>query len=429
MTDRGYARGMASRRRVTEAPRGREPVTAAAVAASGLTALAVAMGVGRFAFTPILPLLQQERGLSVADGAWLASANYLGYLLGAVAVSVLATRVRPATGIRGGLLVIAIATLGMGLAERFDAWVALRALAGVASASVLVFASAWCLERLARAGRPQLSGMVFAGVGVGMAVAGVYCLALMRAGAGSRQAWIGLGVASLAATVATWRVFGAGETVRADGDRRTAPPARWFDAETARLLGCYGAFGFGYIIPATFVPAMARQVVHDPMVFGWCWPVFGAAAAVSPLAAAAVARRLGTRRVWTLGHLVMAVGVALPAWRPGIGGILIAALLVGGTFMVITQAGMQEARAVAGPRATRLMAAMTAAFAAGQIVGPLSVGYLVGPAADFSRPLLAASLALLASALTLSLPRPPIHERGSASRGRTGRADAGGACT
>ena len=229
-----------------DAPPVRGRATAAAVAAAGLTALAVAMGVGRFAFTPILPLMQQERGLSVGDGAWLASANYLGYLLGAVAVSAVATRVRPATGIRGGLLVIAIATLGMGVAGRFGAWVALRALAGAASASVLVFASAWCLERLATAGRPRLSGMVFAGVGVGIAVAGAYCLVLMRAGAGSTQAWRGLGVASLLATAATWRVFAAGDTARPNDARRFPPPPRRFDAETARLVACYGAFGFGY---------------------------------------------------------------------------------------------------------------------------------------------------------------------------------------
>jgi len=186
---------------------------------------------------------------------------------------------------------------------------------------------------------------------------------------------------------------------------------RRFDAETTLLVVCYGAFGFGYIIPGTFLPAMAREMVHDPMVFGWSWPVFGVAAAVSPLAAAAAARRLGTRRLWALAHLVMAFGVALPAWRPGIGSILIAAVLVGGTFMVITQAGMQEARAVAGSQATRLMAAMTAAFAAGQLAGPLSVGYLVGPNADFSRPLLAAALALLASALALFLPGEPRPRR------------------
>src|SRR2546430_3788321 len=154
-----------------------------AVALVGLTALAIAMGIGRFAFTPILPMMRQDQGLSVADGGWLASANYLGYLLGAVSGMVL--RARPATVIRTGLVVIGIVTLGMGLAHGFAAWLVLRALAGVGSAWVLVFSSAWCLERLASVRRPLLDGVVFAACRTGLAVAGGVCPVLLQESARS----------------------------------------------------------------------------------------------------------------------------------------------------------------------------------------------------------------------------------------------------
>jgi len=376
-----------------------------AVALAGLTALAVAMGIGRFAFTPILPMMHQDQGLSVAGGGWLASANYLGYLLGAVSGMVL--RVRPATAIRTGLVVIGIATLGMGLEHGFAAWVVLRALAGIGSAWVLVFASAWCLERLASVRRPLLNGAVFAGVGTGIAVAGGFCMVLMRASASSSQAWTGLGVLGLAGTAVIWRTFGAQDEARKDEGLPSTGHGRQWDANSGRLVLCYGAFGFGYIIPATFLPVMARQVVHDPSVFGWAWPIFGAAAAVSPLTAAVWGRRVGNRRLWMLGHLALALGVALPVSWPAIGGIMIAAFLVGGTFMVITLAGMQEARAVAGPHATALMAGMTAAFATGQIIGPMLVSAVVGADSDFSEPLLAACLLLVASAYALRAGREP----------------------
>src|SRR2546425_12766378 len=99
-----------------------------------------------------------------------------------------------------------------------------------------------------------------------------------------------------------------------------------------------------------------------------------------------------------LGHLVLAVGVALPVSWPAIGGIMIGAFLVGGTFMGITLAGMQEARAVAGPDATGLMAGMTSAFATGQIIGPRVVGSVGGAGAGLSQPLLAAGLLLVGGA-------------------------------
>lgn len=375
-------------------------VSPAAVALAGLTSLAVAIGIGRFAFTPILPMMQEDAGLSVVGGGWLASANYLGYLLGAGSAMVM--RVRPAIAVRVGLVVIGLSTLGMGLEGRFAAWVVLRALAGIGSAWVLVFALTWCLERLAAVRRPLLNGVVFAGVGTGIAAAGGVCLVFMEVSASSAHAWTGLGMVSLAGTVLIWPTLGADDGAGVGAGRRTTARGRQWDSDSVRLVLCYGAFGFGYIIPATFLPVMARQMVHAPWVFGWSWPLFGAAAAVSPLAAAVWAPSVGYRDLWILGQLVMALGVALPIAWPAIGGVMVAALAVGGTFMVITLAGMQEARAVAGPRASGLMAGMTSAFGIGQIVGPLLVSFTVGADADFGRPLLVACLLLVASAYGLS---------------------------
>jgi len=379
----------------------------AAVAAAGLVALAVAMGVGRFAFTPILPMMQEDAGVSIAAGGWLASANYAGYLVGAL--SAIGLRMAAATAIRGGLVAIGLATLGMGLEDGFVIWLVLRALAGVASAWVLISVSAWCLQRLASLRAPALGGTVFAGVGTGIAAAGALCLALMHAAASSAQTWIALGILSLAFTAALWPVFGDGASSGSPA-RAGESGLRW-DGESVRLVLCYGAFGFGYIIPATFLPVMAKQAIQDPAVFGWSWPVFGAAAAVSTLAAAALPRFVANRRLWILSHLVMALGVGLPVFWPGVVGIMLAALLVGGTFMVITMAGMQEARLVAGEHARALMAAMTSAFALGQIAGPLSVSFVVGADGGFSEALLAAASLLAASAYALAYRRANGHSK------------------
>src|SRR4030095_6985136 len=117
--------GLATRRATPTSPGTR-------IAVSGLAALAVAIGVGRFAFTPLLPMMQADHDLSVAAGGWLASANYAGYLLGALSVMVLP--VRPAVAIRGGLVAIGLLTAGMGLTDPFEGWLLLRPLAGIATA-------------------------------------------------------------------------------------------------------------------------------------------------------------------------------------------------------------------------------------------------------------------------------------------------------
>ena len=382
---------------ITEAPPHR---SAATVALAGLIALAVGMGIGRFAFTPILPMMQEDAGLSIATGGWLASANYFGYLAGAL--SVIWWRIAAPVGIRVGLAVIGLTTLGMGFAHHLVLWLLLRALAGVASAWVLNYVSAWALERLATLGRPALGNTVYAGVGTGIALAGGLCLALMRAGAGSARAWIVLGLLSIVLAVVIWPAFrGAAAAPATSAPTATDRGIVW-DRESLRLTFCYGAFGFGYIIPATFVPALAKQVIRDPNVFGWSWPLFGAAAMASTLVSATLRSFITSRRLWITCHLVMAFGVALPVVWSGIVPIMLAALFVGGTFMVITMVGMQEARSVGGARATGLMAAMTSAFALGQIVGPVCVSLVVGAGGNVSAALVIASVALVVSAYALT---------------------------
>ena len=364
-----------------------------AVSLAGLAALAVGMGIGRFAFTPILPMMQAESALSLAAGGWLAAANYAGYFAGALSAPLL----RSDRAIRAGLAAIGLATLGMGLEHRLLAWLALRALAGVASAWVLIHVSAWCLERLAPLRRPMLNGAVYAGVGAGSAGAGVLCLALMQLQFESTQAWIALGLLALLAAVLLWPAFSGQHANRAP---RTA--YRW-NGESARLVLCYAAFGFGYIVPATFIPAMAREALGDPARFGWAWPIFGAAAAASTLAVSPLVRRIGNRGVWIAAHLVMAAGVAALLILPGMPGILVSALCVGATFMVITMVGLQEGRRIAAGHAA-LMAAMTAGFAVGQIAGPAFASLLIHAGGRLEHALLVACVLLIASACAL-IPR------------------------
>jgi MFS family permease len=144
------------------------------------------------------------------------------------------------------------------------------------------------------------------------------------------------------------------------------------------LVFSYGTFGFGYIVPATFLPAMARRQVSDPLVFGITWPLFGLAAMLSVVAAARLVPHWPRRRVWALAQGVMALGTGLTLFSGALWSLALSAVLVGGTFMVATMAGLQLAREQAPDNPTPLLSRMTVAFAVGQIVGPLLVR-AIGP--------------------------------------------------
>ncbi len=374
----------------------RDGPAAALAVAVGLAGLASAMGVGRFAFTPMLPLMQAAGALDLPQGAWLAAVNYLGYLVGALACAFFPPPPLQAT--RWGLVAVAVLTLAMGLPGGFVAWLLLRFGAGVASACVLVGVSAWVLTTLAALGRSSQAGVVFAGVGTGIAAAGLVGLAAALAGLAPAPTWLLLGSASALVAAGVWRALPA----RSESGARSAGVASALGAAGWRLVVCYGLFGFGYIVPATFLPAQARVLVADPALFGWVWPAFGAAAALSTLVASALFRETPPRRLWAVSQGVMAAGLLAAALRPSLAGLLVCAVSVGGTFMVMTMAAMQEARRLAGAGAPRLIAAMTAAFAAGQLIGPFTIKWFGAQGEDALRhPQLLAAACLLASAAAL----------------------------
>jgi MFS family permease len=365
---------------------------------TGLTGLAVAMGIGRFAFTPLLPMMQQDSGLSVSDGGWLASVNYFGFLLGALSAARLP--VEPTVTARACLVVIGVVTFGMGLTDSFANWLVLRTVAGFANAWAQIFTTAWCLEKLVAARRPFFSGGVFAGPGVAIVVVGTCCVVMMQMNVGSANAWISLGILALLVTAAIWPVYRRNKVHHASRPARTGGTS--WNAEKITLVLCFGASGVGYIIPATFLPVMARQFVSDPIVFGWAWPVFGVAAAIAPMATADLTRLTGNRRLWMASHLSMAFGVVLPLWWNSIAGIMTSALIVGSTFMINGLASMQEAKAIAGTHATGLLAATTASFATGQILGPVAVSLLGGSDTRFGVALIGAAALLVVSAVALA---------------------------
>ena len=332
---------------------------------AGFVALAIAMGIGRFAFTPILPLMQEDLGLGLAQGGWLASANYLGYFAGALSAAYLPWNA--ATLLRVGLLLVAGTTALMGWTTVWSTWIAWRSIAGVASAWVLVGTASLCLARLNAVGRPEKAGWVFSGVGGGIAIAGLLCLAADLRGVSSSNTWLMLAILAAVATLLTQPLWHLPLNTPSSHNL----PPRGNGNGYRRLVLSYGIFGFGYILPATFLPAQAKVLLEDQAIFGLAWPLFGLAAALSTLACGMLLKWFSLRVLWLLAQLVMAVGVVIPVLAPGLASIVVAAVCVGGTFMVITMLGMQQAQLSAGPRARILIANLTAAFAIGQLAGPV----------------------------------------------------------
>ncbi|MCW2310105.1 YbfB/YjiJ family MFS transporter [Rhodobium gokarnense] len=361
------------------------------LAIGGLIALAAAMGVGRFVYTPILPVMVSALGLSKSAAGLVASSNYAGYLLGALLAATPIIKGSRRGWFLGGLALSAVTTGLMGVTESLAAFLILRFVGGVASAFVLVYSSALVLDRLARAGRAGLASVHFAGVGLGIAGSAAL-MALMVVGGADWQAlwWASAAVTAVALVAVAFLI----------PERKTAPsaPVRrdgGCNPGLSILIAAYGLYGFGYVITATFLVAIVRDAPDIAPLEPAIWLVVGLAAAPSIAIWSMVARRIGDLAAFAAACLIEALAVIVSVTVLTPPAILIAAILFGGTFMGIVALGISAGRRLSSGDAERMLALMTASFGLGQIVGPAFAGTLFDATGSFLIPSAAASAALV----------------------------------
>lgn len=385
-----------------------------AIAAAGAIGLATAMGIGRFAFTPLMPMMLHDGVIDLAGASWLASANYLGYLLGAVLCTLqpwlwrrLGNSPPPdaARMVRAGLVATALLTLAMALPWP-ALWPVLRFAAGVASAFVFVYISGWCLAQLARRGRAALGGMIYVGPGTGIVLSGLIAGGVVAADGSARLGWLVFGALAAVLTACVRPVLRHGELPLAPAAQAAAgQPATGVRAsagEVALLAAGYGCAGFGYIITATFLPVIARAALPASPWLDLFWPIFGLGVIVGAMATTRVSLAGDMRRLLALCHAVQAVGVLTSLLSPSLPGFVLGSLLLGLPFTAITYFAMQEVRRLRPASAASTMGLLTALYGIGQVLGPPLVAGLIAwsgsPARGFTLALAVATATLLLGA-------------------------------
>jgi predicted MFS family arabinose efflux permease len=371
----------------------REPVSAAF---GGMLAIAAAVGIGRFVYTPILPPMIEALGLSQSEAGLLASANFLGYLIGALLAALprFAGTRRP--WLLGALALSAMTTAAMGLTETPAVFLALRFAGGAASAFALIFSSTIVLERLADANRDGLSALHFAGVGTGIVISAALIAAMLYLGQSWRSLWLASGGLTFLALLAVAMLLpdsGAPKT------QPNSPTTNVADAGLRRLITAYGLFGFGYVITATFLVAIVRATPTVRAVEPVIWVIFGVAAVPSVALWTRIASQVGISATFAAACVVEAAGVLASVAWPSALGVFLAAVLVGGTFMGLTALGLLGARARVAGDSRPVVALMTGAFGLGQVVGPLFAGIVSDQLGSFTAPSIVAALALGAAAV------------------------------
>lgn len=347
----------------------------------------VAMGIGRFAFTPILPLMQRDLGISYSLAGGLASLNYAGYLAGALLCAVWPRVLRSTFVNASALGVCIVATLGMGLTNSPFWWGALRLVTGFASAILFVVIAVEVSEILVRSRHSRWASALYGGIGLGIAMSGAVVPLLDWLG-GWRAAWLGMGMLSV--LLALGGIVLAGKSRAAIEVPDGATPAGGNLVGITRLASAYFLEGMGYIVSATFLVTMIAHTPGLGRFAPWSWVVVGLAAAPSTMIWQQIACRVGVRSALTLAFLLQACGIVLSSVATHAFSTALAAVIFGGTFLGIVALTMAEGGRRAGTQGRRAAAILTVCFGAGQVVGPPLAGLLADQQGDFMLPLLLA---------------------------------------
>ncbi|MBT7334595.1 MAG: YbfB/YjiJ family MFS transporter [Gammaproteobacteria bacterium] len=366
--------------------------------AAATLVMAAALGIGRFAYTPLLPQMVSELGWRLGAAGDLASANYLGYMIGAfLAPSVFRTRHVRLWVALSFMASVATTYLGAQITQ-FSAWFALRFLAGVSSAFCLVIITTHLIHVLSNLDKSSLGNVHFSGIGVGILV----CMLSLSSSDPVQVQWARLGGIAAVLMAGAWMLLadqplGLPDSYggRAGSRPDPAPAIVW------RLIIGYGFFGFGYVICATFIVVIAESISGISNA-GLVWWAVGLSLVPSVYLWQLAANRWGITPALLAAYLVQCVGVLIAAVSGNIYMLLLACVLLGSTFAAITALGISAARAAMPNRVAFAVSAMTLSFALGQLLGPALAGRMADAFGNFFWAfMLAAVLLFAAAALTL----------------------------
>lgn len=338
----------------------------------GVCALSLAMGFSRFGFTPIIPLMQRDLSVSSWEIALMASANYLGYMVGAYASRQAFVRSNLRAGLGFGIPATVLLLAAMSLTLEPLLWHLFRFLSGFLSAVLFVVASSVALGQ----DRSDRAGFLYSGVGIGIALTGML-VPLFDSLGGWRMSWQGLALfGSLLGAFAWFALSGA-----AAAEVRSQPPSlknmlftrnrKWY-----ALLAAYGIEGIGYIITATFIVQIIKATPAISHVANQSWVLIGLAAAPSTLLWSRAARVATIRTALMFAFGLQALGILLTVMLPNEFTTLLGAVLFGGTFMGITSLTITLANRMKPGQQLQAIGELTAVYALGQVLGPMAAAYL-----------------------------------------------------
>ncbi len=371
---------------------------------AGVCGLILMLGVARFAYTPILPLMQAQTGLSHSEGAWLASINYLGYLFGALIAASISNMVLKDRLYRVGIVLALLTTIAMAMTTDWRLWAVLRLFAGLSSAAGLLLGSGLVLNWLIRHHFRSELGIHFAGIGVGILFSAL-AVELMSPNFDWQEQWLWLSAFGLVLAIPAWawlpRPGNSGYTISGQ-PLEDRPPTQLF---LSIFMVAYFCAGVGYVVSATFIVAIVDQQPGLEGKGNWVFLLIGLAAAPACVLWDRVARRIGDLNSLIIAGLLQVLGIALPLISETLAGAIMSAVLFGSTFIGIVSLVLTMAGRFYPSYPSKMMGKMTFSYSMAQMLSPAVIALIADAKGGYRHGLYLASSAMVISTTLMVLLR------------------------
>jgi predicted MFS family arabinose efflux permease len=359
----------------------------------------VGLGIGRFAYSLVLPDMRDALGWSYSAAGFLNTINAAGYLAGALVASRIIKRFGLAAAVRWGTLACVLSLALCALSGNFAVLSFARLLVGVGAAVAFVAGAALAatIAQSVPARADFLLSLFYAGPGLGILSSGLIAPFVLQAfGPGSW--WIVWWAMTLLSIVLTLPLLLA--PIGIDAGIIGAAPAKFTVKPVLIYLIGYFLFGAGYIAYMTFMIAYVRDAGGGALAQSAFWCLIGLSAFVTPWLWRRVLSRHNGGLSTTMILAVNAIGAALPLLGHSPAWLATSALVFGVSFFAVVGSTTAFVRFNYPPADWPVaIAAMTIAFGIGQTLGPTVTGAITDAFGSLSYALNAGAVMLALGAV------------------------------
>ena len=368
---------------------------------TGIAALTIAVGIGRFSYTPILPYMISELNLTTTEAGLIASSNYLGYLLG----SLIPIFPQFPKNIRSifiySIFISIISLFAMGLTNTFEVFILIRFIHGIFSAFVLILGTSLIVSHVQKKGKIFLGTAHFSGVGLGMALSAIVVSYLGFLNFKWDELWFSMGILAI---ILSFQIIKFTPIQKAEVKYNLKSKNKT-NLGFSLITISYGLYGFGYVAFGTFISTMSRLTPGLEKTEPYVWFVVGVTGIPSVFFWNWFGSKIGNDIGLFLANLILGLGVLFSVLINNEFGIFISCILFGLSFVPITSMCLLEGQKRFSGSFIVSTAILTFSFSIGQMIGPYLSGLLTDYYNSFFFSMIISGIVLIFGSLLMINPK------------------------